>query len=99
METALDLIGDMRDDLYRTSAKVSAAFFLQNGPVNLTGSYIGIFSQAFINETLIVSKVKVSFSAVVCDEDFAVLYRVHGTWVDVDVGVKFLHGNFVASGL
>ena len=28
VETAFDLIGDVGDDLYRTSAKVSAAFFL-----------------------------------------------------------------------
>ena len=88
----------MGDDLYRTSAKVSTALFLQNGPVNFTGSYVGIFSQALIDETLIMSKVKVSFSAVIGNENFAVLYRVHGTWIDIDVGVKFLHGNFVTSG-
>ena len=97
METALNFIGDVGDDLYRTSAKVSTALFLQNGPVNFTGSYVGIFSQALIDETLIMSKVKVSFSAVIGNENFAVLYRVHGTWIDIDVGVKFLHGNFVST--
>ena len=49
METALDLIGDMRDDLYRSTAEISAAFFLQNGPVNLTGCDIGIFRQTFVD--------------------------------------------------
>ena len=57
METALDLIGDMRDDLYRSTAEISAAFFLQNGPVNLTGCDIGIFRQTFVDKTLIMSKV------------------------------------------
>ena len=33
VETALNFIGDVGDDLYRTSAKVSTALFLQNGPV------------------------------------------------------------------
>ena len=58
METALDLIGDMRDDLYRSTAEISAAFFLQNGPVNLTGCDIGIFRQTFVDKTLIMSKVQ-----------------------------------------
>ena len=71
--------------------------FLKNRPVNLTGCHIGIFVKAFINETLIMSKVKVSFSTVICDENFSVLDWVHGSWIDVDVRVEFLHGNFVST--
>ena len=43
------------------------------------------------------SKVKVSFSTVICDENFSVLDWVHGSWIDVDVRVEFLNGDFVAS--
>ena len=59
VKTALDLIGDMRNDLYGTAAVITAAFFLQNAPVYLSGCDVGVFVQTFIDKTLIVSKVKV----------------------------------------
>ena len=45
VEAALDLIGDMRDDLNGTSAKITAAFFLEYAPVYLTGGDIGVFGR------------------------------------------------------
>ena len=36
-------------------------------------------------------------STVICDENFSVLDWVHGSWIDVDVRVEFLHGNFVST--
>ena len=64
VKTALDLVGNMRDYLYGSSAIISTTFFLQNGPVNLTGCHIGIFVKAFINETLIMSQVQIGFRTV-----------------------------------
>ena len=43
IETALDLIRDMRDDLYGSSTKISTTFFLKNGPVYFSGCDVGIF--------------------------------------------------------
>ena len=40
VETGLDFIGDVWDYLNGSSTEVSAAFLLQNGPVDLTGCYI-----------------------------------------------------------
>ena len=99
IKAAFDLIGDMRDDLYRTSAEVTVAFFLEYGPVNFSGCHIGIAVEAFVNETLVVPKVQVCLRAVVCDEDFPVLDRVHGSRIHIDVRIKFLHGDFVPSRL
>ena len=99
VKAAFDLIGDVRDDLYRASAEVTVAFFLKYGPVNLSGCHIGIAVEAFVNETLVVPKIQVCLRAVVCDEDFPVLDRVHGSRVYVDVRIKFLHGDFVPSRL
>ena len=39
-ETALDLICDVRDYLYSSSAVVTAALFLQYGPVYLSGCHV-----------------------------------------------------------
>ena len=97
VEAAFDLIGDMGNDLYGASAEVSVAFFLENGPVDFSGGDVGIFVQAFIDEALVVTEIQVGFGSVVGYEDFAVLDGVHGSGVDVDVGVKFLHGYLEAS--
>ena len=97
VETALDLIGDMWDNLYRSSAEISAAFFLQNGPVNLTGCDIGIFRQTLIDKTLIMSKVQVCLGTVVGYEYLTMLDRIHRSRVDIDIRIEFLHRYFVAT--
>ena len=45
------------------------------------------------------AQIQVRFSTVVGDEHFAVLVRAHGTGIDVDVGIEFLDGDFIASAL
>ena len=98
VETALDFVCDVRDDLNRASAKITTAFFLENRPVYFSGCDVGIFGQALVDESFIVSEIEVGFSAVIGNENFSVLDRVHGTRIDVDVRIEFLHGNFVAAG-
>ncbi len=95
IETALDLIRDMRDDLYGSSTKISTTFFLKNGPVNLSCRYIRVLGKTFIDKSFIMSKVKVCLSSIVCYKNFTVLYRIHCTRVNVDVRIKFLHCNCV----
>ena len=78
VETAFDLICDMRDDLYGSSAEISVTFLLQNGPVDFSGGNVGIFIQAFINESFVVAKIQVGLGSVVW------LRRLHhaewGSW-------------------
>ena len=97
VETALDLICNMRDYLNSSSAKISAAFFLKNGPVDLSCCNIGIFCQAFINKSFVMTKVKVCLRTVICNENLSVLYRVHCTWVNIDVRIEFLHSHSVTT--
>ena len=52
-----------------------------------------------VSEALVVAKVQVGFGAVVGDENLAVLERVHGAGIDVDVGIELLEGDPKASGL
>ena len=77
--------------------KSAAALFLEHAPVNLTGGDVGILGQALIDETFIVAKVQIGLCAVIGDKYLAVLNRVHGTRVNIDVGVEFLHGYFVTA--
>ena len=98
VKPAFDLIGDVRDNLNGSSAVVAAAFLLKYGPVDLSGGNIGILVQTFIDETLIMSQVQVCLGSVIGNEHLAVLYRIHGSGIDIDVRVKFLHGHFVTAG-
>ena len=97
VETVLNLICNMRDDLNRAAAVIAAPFFVKDGPVNLSSRDIGIFVQTLVNKTFIMSKIKICLCAVVRDKHLSVLNRIHGTRVDIDIGVKFLHGYFVTS--
>ena len=64
-----------------------------------TSGYIGVFGQTLINKTFIMSQIQICLRSVIRDKYFAVLNGIHSTWINIDVGVKFLHGNPVASGL
>ena len=97
VETALDFICNVRNDLHCASAVIAAPLFLKNGPVNLSGGDIRIFIQALVDKTLIVAKIQVGLSTVIGHEYFAVLDWVHRAWVNIDVRVKFLHGYLVAA--
>ena len=44
-------------------------------------------------------QIQVCFGAVVGYKNLAVLDGIHGTGVDINVGVKLLHGHLVAPGL
>ena len=68
VKAALDLIGDMGDDLYSTSAVITTTLLLQYGPVYLTGGNVGIFIQILINKTLIMSQIQIGLRAILRDE-------------------------------
>ena len=55
--------------------------------------------EAFINETLIVTKVKVRLGSVIGDEYFAVLNRIHRARIDVEIRIKLLHGDIISTRL
>ena len=99
IEAALDLVGDVRDDLDRAAAVIAPPFLLQDGPENLSGGDVGVPVQIFINETLVVSQIQIGFRPVLGDEDLAMLDRVHGSRVDIDVGIELLHGHLISAGL
>ena len=95
-DPVLDFIRNMGDDLDGGAQVFAFSFLIDDGLVNFAGGDVGSLGQVFIDEPFIVAKVQVRFSAVVGDEDFAVLVRTHGTGVDIDVRIKFLDGDFVS---
>ena len=95
----LDLIRDMRNDLYGTAQIITAAFLFDDGLIDPAGSHIGMTAQIDIDETFIMTQVEVSFRPIIGDEDFAVLVRAHRAGVDVDVRIELLNGDLISSAL
>jgi hypothetical protein len=83
----------MGNNLDGAAEEITASFFGDYGTVNLTGSDVGILSQINIDETLVVTQIKVGFGAVLSDKYLTVLIRGHSSGVDIQIRVKFLDGN------
>ena len=93
LNTAFDLVSDVRNDLHRAAEIIPAAFGCQNGLINRTRRGVRRPGEVFIDEPLVVTEIQIGFTTVVGDENFAVFERVHRAWVDVDVRIQFLHGD------
>ena len=89
----LDLVGDVRDDLDGAAEEVAPPLLLDDRAVDPSGGGVGALVQVLVDEALVVPEVEVGLAAVLGDEDLAVLPRVHGAGVDVDVGVELAHGD------
>ena len=99
IDALLDLVGDVGDDLNGAAQIVAAALLVQNRPVYLTGGDVVVDGKTLINESLIVSQIQVSLCAVVGDKDLTVLVGAHGAGIHVDIGIKLLDGDLVATSL
>ena len=87
----------MRDDLHCSAEIVAAAFLRDDVPVYLSGCDVGVYRKIFVDETLIVTKVKISLGTVVRDEYLTVLERRHSTRINVDIGIKLLYRDLIAA--
>ena len=88
---ALDLVRDVRDDLHRVAQVLAATLALDDARVDLPGRHVRCLREVHIEEALVMSDVEVSLSAVVGHEDLAVLERVHGSRINVEVRIELLH--------
>ena len=43
------------------------------------------------------TKIKIGFRTVFRDKNFTVLDRIHRSGIDIDIGVKLLHRDFIAA--
>ena len=88
---ALDLVGDVRDDLHGVAEVLAAALARDDLRVDLARRDVRRLAQVDVEEALVVPDVEVGLGAVVGHEDLAVLERVHRPRIDVQVGVELLH--------
>ena len=88
---APDLVGDVRDHLDRVAEVLPAALLRDHLRVDLAGGHVRGLVQVDVDEPLVVADVEVGLGAVVGHEDLAVLERVHGARIDVEVRIQLLH--------
>src|SRR5450759_1166144 len=91
LDEGLDLVGDMRDHLYRLAQILAAPLLADHAPVDLpSGEVLGL-AHLGGNEALVMSLIEVGLSAVFGHENFTMLERTHGAWIDVDIRVELEH--------
>ena len=90
---ALDLVGDVRNDLNRRAQIFALALAGDDGIIHAAAGDVGRLRQVFVDEALVMPQIEIRLRAVVGDKDLAVLIRVHRAGIDVDIGIKLLHGN------
>ncbi len=92
-DPALDLVGDVRDDLHGAAEVIAAALLADHALVDLAGREVVAPAHLHVGEALVVAEVEVGLGAVLGDEDLAVLERTHRSRIDVDVRVELEVGD------
>ena len=99
LDAPLDLVGDVRDDLDGLAQVLAPTLGGQDRAVDRAGGGVGASGEVLVDEPLVVTEVEIGLTTVVGDEHLAVLERVHGARIDVDVRVQLLHGDAQTPGL
>src|SRR5271157_4105450 len=97
-DPALDLVGDVRDDLHRAAEVVAAPLLADHAFVDLAGGEVVALAHFHVDEALVVPQIEVGLRPVLGDEHLAVLERAHRARIDVDVRVELEIGDADAAG-
>ena len=95
----LDGIGNVGDNLHRAAQIVAPAFLGQDLLINPTRGDIVTLARGYAREALVMAQIQVGLGTVIGDVDFAVLGGAHGSWINVQVGVKLAQANGIATRL
>src|SRR5687768_2054269 len=95
----LYFVGHMRNHLDSFAQVVTASLFFNHGEIDPASGPIVCLREIGVSEPFIVAEVEIGFSAIVCNEDFAVLKRGHGARIHVDVRIQLYQRYSEATGL
>uniref|UniRef100_A0A6J7NQU0 Unannotated protein n=1 Tax=freshwater metagenome TaxID=449393 RepID=A0A6J7NQU0_9ZZZZ len=93
LDPADDLVGDVRDDLHGLAEVVTASLSSKYCLIDRPGCRVRQTVEVLVNEAFVVPEIKVCLATVIGDVHLAVLVRVHGSRIDVDVRIELLHGD------
>ncbi len=95
----LDRVGDVGDDLDGGAEIIAAALLAQDFLIDAAGGDVVLPARRPAGKALVMAEVKVGLSAVVGDENLAVLVGGHGPGIDVEIRVKLAQPDLVAARL
>ena len=95
----LYLVGDMRHHLYGLAQVVAPALTVYHSLVYAPRRDRVVARGAYAGEAFIVTKVEVGLHAVVGNITLAMLIGIERAGIDIDIRVKLLYGDFVATRL
>ena len=96
---ALDLVCDMRYNLYCLPKIGSFPLLVDDRPVDLSGRHIVGLGHMHAQKPLIMTEIQIGLGTVVRHVALSVLVRIQSSRIDVDVGIEFLDGDPKSSGL
>src|SRR5690606_36305549 len=95
---ALDLVGDVRDDLHRVAQVVAATLTRDHGRIDLARRDVGGLVEVDVEEALVVPDVEIGLGTVIRHEDLTVLEGVHSPRIHVEIGIELLHDDAQTAG-
>ena len=97
LHVALNLIGDVRDNLDRLAQIIATALLVDDALIDASGGDVIGAGGLDVGETLVVSQIQVGLVTVNRHVALTVLIGVQRTRVNVDVGVKLLARHAIAA--
>jgi hypothetical protein len=89
-DTALDLVGDVRDHLDRRAEVLALPLLAEDAVPDRAGGVVRVPREVLVDEALVVADVEIGFRAVLGHEHLAVLERAHRPGIDVEVRIELL---------
>ena len=99
LNTPLDLVGDVRDDLDGLAQVLPATLLVNDTLVDASGGDVVRLGRLNVEEALVVTQVQIGLCAVHSHVALSMLIRVQRAWIHIDVRVQLLDGHGVPAGL
>jgi hypothetical protein len=92
-DSVLDLVRHVGDHLHGLAEIIAAPFLCDHTLIDLAAGEVVVPGEHAIGKALVMAEVEVGLCAVIEHVNFAVLKRVHRSWIDVEIGIKLLEHN------
>ena len=99
LDAALDLVGDVRNDLHGAAEVLASTLLADHVLVDPAGRVVIGSRRPDSDKTLVVAQIQVRFRAILGDEHLAVLEGTHGARIHVDIGIQLDQRHPKAAGL
>jgi len=96
-DRTLDLVRDMRNDLNGLAQIPPRPFTRDHAAVNASSRVIAVLIARYPGKPLVMAEVQIGLPSVFGDIHLSMLVRRHRSWIDIQIGVQFLHADAVSA--